>query len=149
MNKIILSFLCLALVGCATVIPDYIEPRYPYARKVYGDYGAIMACVKRVLAAEGWAVRKEADPSTYERGNDTKANEDKSVLLFTDVKQHSRFLYSSYTHLNVFIRPLAGGAEVEMRYACQTPLFVKQLKGARNDRLVNRLLDAVEHQMEK
>jgi hypothetical protein len=149
MKRIILFILFLCMAGCATVnIPNYIDPQHPYVRKVYGDYNAIIATVRQVLADEGWAVQSETSPSTYERDGSTQSSATGGILLFTSVKQHSKFLYSSYTHLNAFIRPMADGAEVEMRYACLTPLGVKQLKGTRNDKLVNRILDAIEHRSE-
>ena len=149
MKKAILSILFLCTAGCATVnIPNYIDPQHPYVRKVYGDYNAIVAAVRQVLADEGWAVQSETSPSTYERDNSAEGSVTGGVLLFTSVKQHSRFLYSSYTHLNVFIRPVADGAEVEIRYACLTPLGVKQFKGTRNDKLADRILDAIEHRSE-
>lgn len=149
MKKIMLSILFLGMAGCATVnIPNYIDPQHPYVRKVYGDYDAIVAAVRKVLAQEGWAVQSETSPSTYERDGSIEGGATGGVLLFTSVKQHSRFLYSSYTHLNAFVRPVAGGAEVEIRYACLTPLGIKQFKGTRNDQLADRILDAIEHRTE-
>ncbi len=149
MKKIILFILFLSMAGCATInIPNYIDPQHPYVRKVYGDYDAIVAAVRQVLAQEGWAVQSETSPSTYERDNSAEGSATGGVLLFTSVKQHSRFLYSSYTHWNAFVRPVAGGAEVEIRYACLTPLGIKQLKGTRNDKLADRIFDAIEHRIE-
>ena len=149
MKNIILSILFLGMAGCATVnIPNYIDPQHPYVRKVYGDYDAIVAAVRQVLAQEGWAVQSETSPSTYESDGSAQSSATGGILLFTSVKQHSKFLYSSYTHLNAFIRPVAGGAEVEIRYACLTPLGVKQFKGTRNDKLADRILDAIERRSE-
>ena len=149
MNKLILSILFLCMAGCATVnIPNYIDPQHPYVRKVYGNYEAIVTAVRQVLADEGWAVQSETSPSTYERDDSAQNSATDGVLLFTSVKQHSKFLYSSYTHLNAFIRPMADGAQVEIRYACLTPLGIKQFKTTRNDKLVDRILDAVERRSE-
>ncbi len=149
MNKLILSFLCVILAGCATVnIPNYIDPAHPYVHKVYGNYAVIIASIRQVLAQEGWPVHSEANPADYEHSSDAQQDQNKSVLLFTDAKQHSRILYSSYTHLNVFIRPVADGAEVEIRYSCLTPILGKQSKSMRNDKLVDHLFDAIKRRLE-
>jgi hypothetical protein len=130
------------LCGCTTVqVPNYIKSDRPYIRKMYGDFSKIDATVRNVLVRHGWKIQSEARPSVYEHGSDESGRD---ILLFTKVKQHPMILYSSYTHLNVLIHEITEGAEVEIRYSKVTPLFFKHFTSTRNDKLANRLLDAIE-----
>jgi hypothetical protein len=145
--KFFLAFLCLAAAGCTTVrVPNYIQDNHPYVQKIYGDYGKISAVVRDVLVKNGWKVQSETNPSVYERPEAGSSGEN-DILLFTNIKQHSRILYSSYAHLNVFIHPIAEGAEVEIRYQKVTPLLIKQVKRTRNDKLGQKLLHQIEMAM--
>ena len=147
--RITLALFFLFAAGCSTVqIPNYIKADRPYARKVYGDYDNILSTLKTVLAKEGWTVEREMSPSVYERAEQEGANADKDVLLFTNVKQHSMILYSSYTHLNIIMHAIAEGADVEIRYAKVTPLLIKQFHSDRNDPLATRILDRLEKELE-
>ena len=140
---VILTVLC----GCTTVqIPDYIKADHPYVRKIYGDYDKITSAVYHVLARNGWKVHSQTQPSVYERPEGGRENTEKDLLLFSQVRQHSMILYSSYTHLNAFIHATADGAEVELRYGKVTPL-VKQFRSNRNDQLVKRLLTQIEQEV--
>jgi uncharacterized protein (DUF302 family) len=139
--------LAVFLCGCTTVkVPNYIPSNHPYSQKMYGDYEDIVAAVREVLVKNGWKVQGQMDPSVYERAQGGDSS-DRDILLFTNVKQHSMFLYSSYTHLNVFIHPTAEGAEVEIRYAKTTPLFIKQFQGSKNDKLAKKLLSQIEREL--
>ncbi len=59
-----------------------------------------------------------------------------------------RVLYSTSTHLNVFIHSIGNTCDVEVRYEAQTPL-VKQFTSVRNDKLVQDILDAVEQEVDR
>jgi len=148
MNKTIALFLCLLLAGCTTVhIPGYIEGGHPYTRKMYGNYDRIVVAVKRVLVRNKWKIQGQMRPEVYERSQEDGRNADKSVLLFTDIKQHSMVLYSSYTHLNVYVYAVADGAQVEIRYGKVTPLLIKQMRSTREDKLAERLLEQIEQDL--
>jgi hypothetical protein len=141
--KLCVLFLCVLVGGCMTVrIPEYIKADHPYSRKIYGDYGKIMAAVRNVIVHSGWKVQSEGDPTVYERAQEGSAAQD--VLIFTNVKQHSMLLYSSYTHLNVYVHAIAEGAQVEVRFQKVTPLLFKQFYRTRNDKLAERLLRDIE-----
>lgn len=142
-------FLALALLcGCSTVsVGNYIKSEHPYSKKIYGDYDKILQTIKDVLASHHYRVVSESYPSVYERATDEHKETPKDVLLFTEIKQHSMVLFSSYTHLNVFVHSVADGAEVEVRYGKVTSLLFKQLSSTRNDALGNKILDQVEHAM--
>ena len=144
-----LMVLFLAIVcGCATVqIPGYIKADHPYARKMYGNFDKIVIAARNVLVRNGWKIKTATHPSVYERMEGERENTDKDLLLFTDVKEHSMVLYSSYTHLNVFIHAIAEGAQVEIRYGKVTPLLVKQVQSTSNDKLANKILDQIEQEL--
>ena len=146
MRNALLAFSFFILTGCTTVhIPNYIKSELNYQRKVYGDFDQIVSSVRSVLAKEGWKIENEIHPSVFER---TESEDSKGILIFTGVKQHSMFLYSSYTHLNVFVHAIAEGATVEIRFHKVTPLLIKQFRSNRNDKLANRLLDKIEKEAE-
>lgn len=147
MFKKTLIALLVLLTGCASAgVPHYIKAERSYVRKISGDYEEIVAVVKDVLYRQGWLIQQEVNPSEYER---REGGEDQSrdILLFTEIKRHSRVAYATYTHLNVFIYANADGAEVDVRYEALTPRPVRR-SSFRNDRLVNKILDAVEQEVE-
>jgi hypothetical protein len=147
MKKFILLSL-IFLAGCASVsVPNYIQPEHPYKRIVYGNYDEVLAAVKGVLKEERWSIVKETHPALYER-NATYDEQDKEhALIFTGVKQHSRLLYSSFNHLNVYINRMAEGMELDVRYEGVTDLFIKKIHHYRNDRLADRFLNLVEQKL--
>ena len=139
-------FSCLLfLCGCTTTVPNYIKSDHPYGRKMYGEFTKIDAAVRNVLVHQGWKIVGQADPSTYERGDEEAT--DKDILLFTNVKQHPMVLYSSYTHLNVYLHAVPEGAQIEVRYGKVTPLLFKQFNGTRNDKLANKLIEDIEQEL--
>ncbi len=126
----------VVLCGCTTVqIPNYIKADHPYTCKVYGNFDKIASNVRAVLMRNGFKIDSETNPSVFERPEAESQSDGKDVLIFTSIRQHSMFLYSSYTHLNVFIHAIAEGAEVEIRYGKVTPLVIKQFRSSRNDKL--------------
>lgn len=136
----------MVLCGCVTVqVPSYIKAEQPYSRKVLGNYDQIAEAARRVLVRNGWKIDTETNANIYERNPEAEAS-GKDVLFFTNVKQHSMLVYSSYTHLNVFLHPTAEGAEVEVRYIKVTPV-IKRFVSYHNDKLANRLLDQIEHEV--
>lgn len=134
--------------GCSTVqIPNYINADHPYARRVYGDLDKVNAAVKLVLAQEGFKVLKETGTDVYERDARDQQEGAQGVLVLTEVREYSRVLYSTYVHLNIYLRQLADGVEVELRYGKVTSVLFKQFKGTRNDAYAVRLLDRIEAQV--
>ncbi len=144
--------LCLILLmftsACTTVnVGNYIKSDHPYTKKIYGNFDKILETVRQVLAKNGYKVTSESYPSVYERSADEHRETPKDVLLFTEIKQHSMVLYSSYTHLNVFVHAVAEGAEVEVRYGKVTSALIKDFQNTRNDKLGNAILDQIERAM--
>ncbi len=148
MRRIVIVGICVLLAGCVTVqIPNYIPADHPYVRKVSGNYNEIIDAIKVVLFKDGYSIKSQVNPAIYERRSDG-GDQSKDVLFFTNMKQHPKFLYSTYTHFNIFVHPIAEGAEVDVRYNATTPVWLKQFQGSRNDKLANRFLNQVEQELE-
>jgi len=147
MDKLIVIF-CLCLAGCTSVeIPNYIKADHTYTRKIYDSYDRVVAATRRVLEHAHWKVVKETSPEVYEHGPESSHNTQNAVLLFTEIKQLPRFLYSSYAHLNVYIQSTPDGSLVEVRYAKHTPILGKEMQSTKNDQLVEGLLDKIEQDL--
>ena len=137
------------LAGCASVqMTDYIKADHPYERKIYGSFEKVTSAVIFVLHKQGWNIIEEANPSVYERDERYENNVFENLLILTDIKQHTGILYSTYTHLNVLVHGLDNTCDVEVRYGSLKPL-IKQFVSARNDRLVENFLDAVEREVNR
>ena len=147
--RILILPLLVICAGCSTVqIPNYIPaPDNPLVRKFYSPYDQVVQTVKMVLAKQGYAIESSNDPSLYERSAFADQPGFHQVLLFTPIHQSSRIIYTRYTHLNVFIRSVSDGAEVEIRSSSTNSVLFKQFRRNRNDKLVKRLLDQIERQL--
>jgi len=147
MRYLILSLIFL-LAGCASVqMPGYIgRVDHPYERKFYGSFEKVVGSFIYVLKKQGWRI-SEADPAIYERDDRYENNGYQNLLIITDIKKNTRVLYSTFTHLNIFIHCMDDSCDVEVRYEDQTPL-VKRFTSVRNDQLVVGILDAVQQEAE-
>ena len=135
----------LSLIGCARVeIPDYINADKPYVRKVYAKYDQVVEAVNEVMAKNRWVLKQPVDPSVYERDERWENTHATKVLMFSEMRQYFRVLYSTYTHINVYVYDGGDGIEVELRYNSVT-WFLKTWRKYRNDKLANRLLNAIEN----
>ena len=101
-----------------------------------------------VLKNQGWAIAIEAEPFVYERDNRYDNNGYRNLLIMTSIRKQNVVLYSTFTHLNVFIHSIDNTCDVEIRYEAKTPM-VKQFMSVRNDQLVQGILDAVEKEIYK
>lgn len=140
----------LLLTGCASLqSPGYINRAdHPYIRKFYASFEKVTSVFNFVLKNQGWTIINEVDPSIYERDDRYDNNGYQNLLIITDIKKHNRVLYSTSTHLNVFIHSLGNNCDVEIRYEARTPL-VKQFVSVRNDALVQKVLDAVDQEINR
>lgn len=138
----------LTFAGCVRLqIPHYIKADHPYVQNMYGDFDKIVEAVRQVVMRNGWGIERVMNPSVYERSNEEAVYGEKDVLICTNIKQHPRVLYSLYTHLNIFIRATAEGAQVDLRFGKVTSVGFKQFHSVRNDKLANTLLNQVEQEL--
>jgi hypothetical protein len=142
--------LSLFLSGCASVqSPGYIgKVDHPYDRKIYAGFEKVTSALVYVLKKKGWVITDEAEPSIYERDDRYDNNNYQNLLIITDFKRKYRVLYSTFTHLNVLIHSFGNTSDVEIRYEARTPL-IKQFVSARNDQLVQGILDALEQEVDR
>ena len=147
--RYLILLLIFNLAGCASVpMPEYISRvDHPYDRKIYASFEKVASAVMFVLKNKGWTI-SEADPSVYERDDRYDNNGYRNLLIITNVRQNYRVLYSTFTHLNVFIHSIGNTCDVEIRYEAQTPL-VKRFISTHNDELAKGILDAVEQEVNR
>ena len=119
---------------------------HPYDRKYYASFEKVTSAFQYVLKKHGWKISSEAEPSVYERDDRYDNNGYQNLLIITDTRNNYRVVYSTFTHLNVFIHALDNTCDVEIRYEARTPL-IKQFISTRNDALVQGILDAVEQEI--
>lgn len=143
--KTIMMVLCIAMcAGCASVqMTDYVQPRYPYTRTYQTTLPDTITAVKKVLEHSGYPVANTQNPSVYERGQVG----DDAVVLLTKIRVIPMVLYSHYSHLNVYVLPLTGRVEVEIRYETMTPVLGIKFRGSRNDALVKKLFHQIEQEL--
>ena len=120
---------------------------HPYDRKIYASLEKVTSAVMFVLKNKGWDI-SEADPSVYERDERYDNNGYRNLLITTNMRKNSRVLYSTFSHLNVFIHAINNTCDVEIRYESQKRL-VKSFISVRNDRLAQGILDAVEQEVDR
>lgn len=142
-------FGCLiALAGCAGVNPPhYIQGDQPYKRTYYGEYADILDVVRSTMNEEGWEIVKEVDPTQYERNPLYAEGEEGHILLFTKIKKSQRFVYSTSTHLNVYVNRIFDGVEVDVRYGRVRDFHLWKMRSYKNERLVKNLLDRIEQKI--
>ena len=150
MRKIALIVLLAVCAGCVSVqIPQYLRDQHPYKKEYIANYDETLAAVKKVLKNAEWKISSTTDPVVFEATAQNKSSEDKRILLFTESKQTSMFLFSSYSQLNIYVRALTNSTEVEIRYEAVLPLPFKQFRTYRNDSFVNKLLKQIADQLDK
>jgi len=120
---------------------------HPYDRKIYASLEKVTSAVMFVLKNKGWDI-SEADPSVYERDERYDNNGYRNLLITTNMRKNSRVLYSTFSHLNVFIHAINNTCDVEIRYESQTRM-VKSFISARNDQLAQGILNAVEQEVDR
>lgn len=149
MRKLSISFLILFLAGCSTtVIPEYLQERGPYSRRVYGDHPKILSAVKQSLEDMGWAIEKEADPADYEQAFE-KNPQGEQILIITGTRATPMFLGTRFARMNIYIRCGNDVADIQVRYMTITSAFFQNFKSYRNDAAVERFLTRIEEQLKQ
>lgn len=147
MKALKITSLCglVFLLGCANVIiPNYIKDVHPYKEKFYADFDHVLEVTKETLAEMGWKVDNSSDPSVFEHSEFVETPGAKQILIYTDSRQTSLIIASSYTRINVFIRSgIDNVTEVELRYMIVTSYPFKTFYNYRNDRSVHKIFDKI------
>lgn len=146
-TKVFLLCVLIGAAGCASIPPQYIPGDQPYKRTYYGDFDDILSVVRSTLEEDGWEVVKEVDPTLYERNPLYNEGEKGHILLFTNIKKSQRFVYSTSTHLNVYVNRIFDGVEVDARYGRVRDFHVLKMRSYKNERLVKKFLDRIEQKL--
>ncbi len=148
MKKYLNFLVLLFFAGCASVnVPGYIQAENPYKRVMYGNFQDVVQAAKDVLIEDGWQIAKETHPALYERNATYGPEDQEHALIFTNVKQMSRLVYSKFIHLNVYINRTAEGIEVDVRYGSVVDFYIKKVRRYRNDEFVKKILDRIEQKL--
>ena len=147
MKKILLVLILVSISGCTTIsTTNYIAANHPYEKKFLKSYDETLEAINKILVKDGWQIDGTSSPTVFERqaqdGVDTK-----SLVVFTKVRKSSWLLFSTYTHLNVFIYSKNDESEVEIRYASIVSWPFKQFHRYRNDGLTDRLFHYLETEL--
>lgn len=143
-----LLVLLVFCAGCVSLqMPGYISRAdHTYTRKIYASFEKATATFIYVLKKKGWRVSEESLPSLYERDERYDNNGWQNLLIITNIKKKNYLIYTTSSHLNVYIHGLGNSCDVEIRYEAQTP-FVKRFTSVRNDPLVTGILDEAEDRL--
>lgn len=149
MNRILLVLGLIAVCGCTSInVPNYVKDEHPYERSFYAPFAKVKAATDEALAEYGWTVIRESDPALFEVDRASEGGAQSQTLMFTEIRQTNFFVGSKYTRLNAFLRPLPDGAtQVEIRYLGISSILFKKSYQYRNDKAINRILDAIEEKI--
>ncbi len=143
MKNFFIFFSLFILTACSTLsIPEYVPDEHPYQRKYYATYERAVTVTKQALEQFGWKVVKEVDPSVYER---VYMDITDRILLIAAPRRSAYGVGSHQMRLNV--RLLAGKSnttDVEIRYLSLNKVAFKQLRGYREDGVVEPILKRIE-----
>ena len=149
MKKIVILLMMFAVSGCVSVkIPKYITDKNPYKKTVLSPYDEVLIATRKALEETRWTVTDVTDPGMYEHNRD-EGEGGKQCLIFTETQQAARVLYSRYTTINVYLRALKDGTEIEIRYLARRPFLFMMSETYRNDRLVDRIFDEIQSDIKK
>lgn len=145
-NKI-LTVLILFCAGCVSAnIPNYLKEEHPYKKKIYADYQKTVAATQEALKELGWTIAETTQPGVYEQ--EPSANSQyQATLLFTNIRQTALFLGTRYAKMNIYLRELADGTELEIRYLTVTSTPLRSFESYRNDSAVQKFFERIDQQL--
>ncbi len=130
------------LSGCvAAILPQYLSDKHPYKKEFFSDYAESVEAVKTALAELGWTIAGEGNLDVYERA---VTPNDKSVIIFSEIRQTPMFLGSRYAKLNVIVRGIQNKTEIEIRYVTVTSLPFRNIQTYKNDATAQRIFEHIE-----
>ena len=134
------------IAGCASApLTGYISRvDHPYDRKFYASFEKVTSSFMYVLKKQGWRIGEESDPAIYEQDARYENNGYQNLVIITLPRKN--LLHVTSAHLNVFIHSLYNTCDVEVRYEADTSL-IKQISSTRGDQIAQRVLDAVEQEI--
>ena len=141
MKKLVCVALLVVLSGCVTVkIPKYLPSENAYKKKFFLPFDDVLVAAKQALIDTGWQINDMASPSIFEQEASTQT-QGKQILIFTETRQTPLILLSRYKSINVYLRSVDDGTEVEIRYMGMTQILFINSKNYKNDDVVNKVYD--------
>ena len=135
--------LLVVIMGCVTLeMPKYLEEEFQYRKNFDANFNATFAASVNALESLGWKVAETESLPVFKSGAIDESSQEYTALIFTEIKQRSLFIFSTYLTLNVYVRSIdENSSEVEIRYLSITafPPFFKEKRIDRNDGLVNKI----------
>lgn len=151
MKRTLLFVPLIFCLGCVSVnVPKYLPEKSPYTKTYYSDFDSTFSAVEKSLSDLGWRIADTANPGAFEQDKAAVGPDVKQVLIFTEVRQTPLILASRYMNLNIYIRSAdKSSTDVEVRYISVTPTGIKNIKGYKNDEVVNKLLSQIAQYLQK
>lgn len=150
MKKTILVLLLFFCVGCISVkVPKYLPDQFPYKKTYYASFDDTLKAALQALNDLGWRTTEMTSPSVFEQNLSSADASLKQVLIFTEVRQTPLILSSRYMSINVYVRAIQDGTEVEVRYISVVPVLFKNVKGYRNTGVVDKIFKRISELLEK
>ena len=143
MRKVHFVILLMICLGCSTVvIPNYLPDKKPYGMIFYSDYDVTLKAITESLKALGWSIEQTTNPIIYEQSS-MGTEDQKQVLVITEVRQTPMFLGTRYARINVFLRSKDNVSNIEIRYLTVTTLPFKILRSYNNNSAVERIFTRI------
>ena len=148
MKKLTCVVLLVILSGCVTVkIPKYLPLENPYKKKFFSSFDEVLTAAKQALVDTGWQMTDMTSPSVFEQQASVQTQW-KQILNFTEIRQTPLILSSRYMSINVYLRSVDDGTEVEIRYMAVMPMLFGNSQSYKNDDVVNKILDRIAQLLE-
>ncbi|MBL7198333.1 MAG: hypothetical protein ISS47_09590 [Candidatus Omnitrophica bacterium] len=153
MSRVLFIFLLSFLTGCVTLeVPKYLEEEFQYKKKFNSNFNETFVATVKALESLGWKVAETESPPISNVDMADKKNREHNALIFTEIKQRSLFVFSTYLTLNAYVKSIdKNNSEVEIRYLSTTifpPLF-KEWQVNKNDGLVRKIYKKIGEYLEK
>ena len=149
MKKLILCALLLSCTGCVTVkIPKYLKNEFPYTKKFYSDFDKVSKATLKALSDLGWRISEMSNPAVFEQDLASDSQR-KQVVIFTEIRQTPLILSSRYMSLNIYLRAVDDGTDMEIRYISVTPILFKNVENYKNDAVVNKIFTHIANELKE
>jgi len=139
--------LCMAFLfqGCVSAsIPHYLKDDFPYKKEFLAGYSDTLRATEQALKELGWKIGQTSKPAVYEQDSVSQQDADQEVLIFTSIRQTAMFLGTRYSKMNIYVRKVSQGTEVEIRYITVTSTIFKAFENYQNEGAAKKVLEHIE-----
>ena len=140
-------------MGCVTLeVPRYLEGEFQYKKEFNSNFNDTFAATVKALESLGWKIANTENMPFLEKEATDSTTQKHQSLIFTEIKQRSLFIFSTYLTLNVYVKSASDTtSEVDVRYLSITalPPFFKEWRVNKNEGLVNKIYKKIAHYLTK